>query len=99
PSSVMFCALSLLDALPISYCRSNRESPNVDGLPDFPVLPLFPGNRIHYPERYGWSRDALPVLYSQADRGSRGRGKRSYRSPRTRSEEHTSELQSRFDLV
>src|SRR2546429_3396811 len=65
-----------------------------------PVLSFFFFNDTATTEIYTLSlHDALPISLSTPNPGSRG-ASRAYRSPcRWRSEEHTSELQSRLHLV
>src|SRR5207249_11050680 len=93
PSPSAFCTLSLHDALPIFLLELGPDSaqlvPGVGesrgtGLPE-PVLAVVP-RRVDRAER-----DRLPAVVDDAGPA--------IELVESRSEEHTSELQSRFDLV
>src|SRR5699024_11422769 len=85
-------SLSLHDALPISArCRPARRSPHLPPPPSPtaprgpPPRPPSPGDSLHR-RVDGWPTGSRPRPVPRRRR-------------RPRSEEHTSELQSRFDLV
>src|SRR5690349_24002755 len=68
------------------------------------ALPICSGRRtstafIRVRTSSGSSLEPWPACRARAPRGSRYRRNRTPRAPRPRSEEHTSELQSRRDLV
>src|SRR5207249_11934291 len=86
PSTTEIYTLSLHDALPISHARDPRRGEAALLLP----LGRLPGCAAR-------ARDPAP----QGAQGGRGalQGSRGLRAAPERSEEHTSELQSRFDLV
>src|SRR5699024_12395034 len=89
PSSPAFYPLSLHDALPISTASPRARATSIAETvrrrtPIRPETPRSRRVRVAYPK-------------SRSGRSAEGCGSRRCSSPR--SEEHTSELQSRFDLV
>src|SRR5207249_12085883 len=82
--------LSLHDALPISHQRGGGQKLLIHGIRNHPARRRPPGAPSPRCARASPTRGAR----RSGDRDRSGR-----RSVRWRSEEHTSELQSRFDLV
>src|SRR5207249_12097952 len=91
-TTTVFYSLSLHDALPISFFRGGKPRPHR-------CQRLGGGHgALRRPRR---RRGVAAGLQPGADRGRNERGSRldSCAGRDSRSEEHTSELQSRFDLV
>src|SRR5437868_9130006 len=90
--TTLFSNLSLHDALPISVSHNQTFPPNNQ------TKERSPTNDINNPRDLAPPADRYPIYRRHRDCVPRNRS-RIRRAHGVRSEEHTSELQSRFDLV
>src|SRR5699024_12819469 len=88
------CLLSLHDALPILAARTGGSR-----VTDRPTMRATRQNRVRHHESHKRSLPAIAEQCSRACTTTRTCIPHNQQLTRSRSEEHTSELQSRFDLV